>query len=165
MSRDEFDKWVDVEANDALKVYENSSYVRIEINIRRKLVSIFNIRTGKLGLAKCRKTDTFSPNIGIAIAWSRYCNPEAEIPIIAERVSYEDVEVGDLIWYKSSIDGVYRKYMVEKKSVGAIGENPMYRAYTLDFDLVNEYLLCREHVTSLDSYIVPGLRKFWRVID
>ena len=35
-------------------------------------VRITNIRTGKTAVAKCNKSDPYSHDVGVAIAWARY---------------------------------------------------------------------------------------------
>lgn len=44
-------------------------------NLEHKVV-VLNTRNGRCGISKCHDNDCFSIEIGIAIAWARYCNEE-----------------------------------------------------------------------------------------
>lgn len=163
MSKNEFMKWAELTATDFFRKEIDSDYLMYKVSTKKRMVAIFNMNTGNYGIAKCKRTDEFIPTVGFAIAWARYC--KKDIPVIAERVSYEELNVGDWIWHRSGENESYEKFMIERKSTGIIGANLPYQATTFDFDLVSEDGLRREHVSHFDCCYCTGLKKFWKVID
>lgn len=165
MSYDDFEFWARKTREEHDKAFAKSKFLYERINYDIKTTLIYNMQTGKNGFSKCSMKDSFDPDIGRAIAWMRYCYPDFKVPIIAERVSYEELNVGDWIWHRSGENESYEKFMIERKSIGTIGANLPYQATTFDFDLVSEDGLRREHVSHFDCCYCTGLKKFWKVID
>ena len=83
VTKAEFDKFVKTWR----KRYENDKHSPKKIRNsdmkiftdHKTIVRIYNVYTGKSGVARCRKGDTFDLTTGIAIAYARYRG--AEIPV------------------------------------------------------------------------------------
>lgn len=52
---------------------KENSYKNIILSRRDNVVTIVNVRTGRIGMAKCHDEDAFDIVTGVAIAWARYC--------------------------------------------------------------------------------------------
>ena len=110
----EFDKFVKTWR----KRYENDKKSPKRINKsdmkiftdHRTMVRIYNVFTGKSGVAKCRKGDTFDLTTGIAIAYARYNG--ADIPVCVKPLTEDEQyaiavvmndycieDIGTMIWY------------------------------------------------------------------
>lgn len=94
--RQRFDEWVIGHYNQAtnlrkVPIFHHNSMCGLDISRKENLfktsiqihiynlehkVVILNTRNGRCGISKCHDNDCFSTEIGIAIAWARYCNEE-----------------------------------------------------------------------------------------
>ena len=118
MNKEMFNKWVKRESAKSIEIERNSSFVYIKVNFVKRIVTVFNIRTGNFGVAKCKDTDTFSYNVGVAIAWARYC--KKDIPVVGTYVSYNELKLGDIIVLNDGIYVVVQKSLVNVPSFGEI---------------------------------------------
>jgi hypothetical protein len=97
MTADQFGVWVNDMLNSFDKRYHENPETRIVRNIdrRRKEVSIFNSKTGRFGVSKCREGDAFFDGVGTAIAWARYNG--WIVPMVYEQKPVNELVVGDVI--------------------------------------------------------------------
>lgn len=67
----------------------------------RGIIFITNIRTGKISVARCHKTDKFNQETGIAIAWAKYNG--IEIPKCYQaQCDIRELELGDEFYFYGS---------------------------------------------------------------
>lgn len=97
MTEDQFGVWVNDMLNSFDKRYHENPKTRLVRNIdrQRKEVSIFNSKTGRFGVAKCREGDAFFDGVGTAIAWARYNDWVVPMVFTSKRVC--DLVVGDIV--------------------------------------------------------------------
>lgn len=104
----EFDKFVKTWR----KRYENDKHSPKKIRNsdmkiftdHKTMVRIYNVYTGKSGVAKCRKGDTFDLTTGIAIAYARYKG--AEIPVCARPLTEDEQYAISVLMHKYNINGI-----------------------------------------------------------
>lgn len=72
-------------------MYIGHFFICVDIDLRKTV--IYNVKTGKSGVAKCRIDDTMTIREGIAIAWARY-NHEI-VPNWANSIPREELANGD----------------------------------------------------------------------
>lgn len=86
----------------------------------KTMVRIYNVYTGKSGVAKCKKGDTFDLTTGIALAYARYKG--AEIPVCARPLTeneqytisvlmheYNIKDIGTMLWYFDTMSKILDK--------------------------------------------------------
>lgn len=132
---------------------------------------IINIKTGRTGVSKCRKSEAFSTTIGTAVAWLRYCYENYDMPIVSKRVSWDDVLVGDRLWiYVGS--NKYKQYTVTKKYKSNMGISGFLTVKTYDLDLVDDSGSNTKHLSGIDHSFngtalkpVTACKEYWKCID
>lgn len=67
--------------------------MRYEVLYYGRKTIIIDKKTGKIGTARCREGDKFSPTIGAAIAWARLKNEE--IPVERIETTIKNLKTGD----------------------------------------------------------------------
>ena len=107
MSKNEFIKWAELTAADFFRKELDSEYLMYKVSIKKRMVAVFNMKTGNYGVAKCKRTDEFIPTIGFAIAWARY--NKKDVPFIGTHVSYNDLKVNDRIVVNNEVCTVVQK--------------------------------------------------------
>lgn len=107
MSKNEFEKWAELTATDFFRKEIDSDYLMYKVSIKKRMVAIFNMKTGNYGVAKCKRTDEFIPTVGFAIAWARY--NKKDVPFIGTHVSYNDLKVNDRIVVNNEVCTVVQK--------------------------------------------------------
>ena len=133
----EFDKFVKTWR----KRYENDKHSPKKIRNsdmkiftdHKTMVRIYNVYTGKSGVAKCRKEDTFDLTTGIAIAYARYKG--AEIPVCARPLTedeqyvisvlmqkYNINDIGKMLWYFDTMSKIIDRLDYRRIS-GDTGDN------------------------------------------
>lgn len=98
---------------------------------------ILDMKTGKTGIAQCKKGDEFSPIIGVGIAWARL--KDKEIPVERIEVIIKNLKIGDKFTFFSNSPKVYTfiyYYNVNsiKKCFYATGNN-LTESYAADPDI------------------------------
>lgn len=147
MSKNEFMKWAELTATDFFRKEIDSDYLMYKVSIKKRMVAIFNMKTGNYGVAKCKRTDEFIPTVGFAIAWARY--NKKDVPFIGTHVSYNDLKVNDRIVVNNEVCTVVQKtlynhpfgivYYVNKK-----GEKDAITTGCVEIDFIKPFMRYEE---------------------
>jgi hypothetical protein len=152
-----------------MRCHDESKYLLNIINPETGTTFILNTKTGKIGMSKCRKDEEFDAILGVVIAWLRYCHgAEYELPTAAQRISWDDVQVGDKLWLLS-MDGEYHPYTITRKYRSDTGVLGFMSVSTYDLDLVDDSGLKQEHLSGIEHSCsrlktMTSYKEYWKVI-
>lgn len=169
MTQKQFDFFIKETYKHYMRCLGESKYLLEIINPETGTTSILNTKTGKIGMSKCRKDEEFDAVLGVVIAWLRYCHgAEYELPTAAQRVSWDDVQVGDKLWLLS-MNGEYQPYTITRKYKSHMRVIGFTTYPTYDLDLVDDSGLKQEHLSGIEhrgSWMKPmtSYKEYWKVI-
>lgn len=154
MSKNEFIKWAELTATDFFRKEIDSDYLMYKVSIKKRMIAIFNMKTGNYGVAKCKRTDEFIPTIGFAIAWARY--NKKDVPFIGTHVSYNDLKVNDRIVVNNEVCTVVQKTLYNRPTFGGVdhfgivyyvnkkGEKDAITTCCVDIDFIKPFMRYEE---------------------
>lgn len=169
MTEKQFNFFIKETYKKSMRCLSESKYLSLRFYSETGTTFILNTKTGKIGMSKCRKDEEFDAVLGVAIAWLRYCHgAEYELPIVAQRISWDDVQVDDKLWLLS-MDGEYYQYTITRKYKSDMGVLGFTSVRTYDLDLVDDSGLKQEHLSGIEhrcSWMKPttSYKEYWKVI-
>lgn len=76
-------------------IYTSNKDMHLMIHPEYGTTVIFNMKNGKAATSRCHCKDTYDSDIGIGIAWQRYCKSYIE-PIFIKHISFTELREGDI---------------------------------------------------------------------